>query len=746
MEVLCIGTADTKLEELLFLAARLRSSLAASASASAPEVQVSIVDVSTTKTVQTQDSGDIAIIARDTVLSCYPDANQQDLPDDRGEAIVLMSKALQSFLKNRYDGGTLVGAVGLGGSGGTALIAPALRSLPLGVPKLIVSTVASGNTAPYVGTSDLVLFPSVVDICGINSVSRVILSNAASAAAGMVHGILMASSESDETDTKLTVGITMFGVTTPCANAVKDRLNKEGYETLVFHATGVGGKAMEELVRSGFIQGVLDITTTEVADHIVGGIMACDETRFDAAIDKNIPLVLSVGALDMVNFGAHDTIPAAFSDRKIHVHNEQISLMRTTVEENKKCAQFIADKLNKSSSKVTVCLPQKGVSAIDAPGMPFYDPKATSALLDELNTLIVKTENRQVKLLPYHINDPEFSNALVDAFLSMDIKASSNITQENNMVLPTQDANKKESCAGERTLDSSIIWRPPVDYPDARPETLQKTKSILHKLKQQIGEGIPVIGAGAGTGISAKFEEAGGVDLIVLYNSGRFRMAGRGSLAGLLPFADANAIVLEMANEVLPVVKEVPVLAGVCATDPFRRMDYFLKQLEAIGFCGVQNFPTVGLFDGNFRQNLEETGMGYSMEVEMISRAHNMGFLTTPYAFNPKEGAAMAKAGAHIIVAHMGLTTAGSIGAKTAATLDDSVARVQAIADAALGVNPDIIVLCHGGPISGPREAEFVLKNTSRVHGFYGASSMERLPVEQAITNTMREYKLISLN
>lgn len=215
------------------------------------------MDVSTTKTVPTQDCKDIAVIARDTVLSCHPDSSQQDLPDDRGEAIALMSKALQSFLKNRYEAGTLVAAVGLGGSGGTALIAPALRSLPLGVPKLIVSTVASGNTAPYIGTSDLVLFPSVVDICGINSVSRVILSNAASAAAGMVSGILMASSESDETDPKLTVGITMFGVTTPCANAVKDRLNKEGYETLVFHATGVGGKAMEELVRGGFIQVIL---------------------------------------------------------------------------------------------------------------------------------------------------------------------------------------------------------------------------------------------------------------------------------------------------------------------------------------------------------------------------------------------------------------------------------------------------------------------------------------------------------
>lgn len=736
MEVLCIGTADTKFEELLFLAAQLRSALAASGSDS--KVQVSIVDVSTTEKTTANDFKDIIFIPRNTILSCHLGVDQHNLPDNRGEAIALMSKALQSFLKKRYDSGMLVGAVGLGGSGGTALIAPALRLLPLGVPKLIVSTVASGHTTPYVETSDLVLFPSVVDICGINSVSRVILSNAAAAFAGMVHGILSASNESDETSTKPTVGITMFGVTTPCVNAVKDRLNKEGYETLIFHATGVGGKAMEDLVRGGFIQGVLDVTTTEVADHIVGGIMACDETRFDAIIENKIPLVLSVGALDMVNFGARDTIPLAFADRNIHVHNEQVSLMRTTVEENKKFARFIADKINKSSSKVTVCLPQKGISAIDAPGMPFYDPEATSTLLDELNTLIQRTDIREVKLFPYHINDPEFANALVDAFLSMDVQASSSAQ-------PKQDLNIGKSCSGQKISDSSIIWRTPVDFPDAKPEILRRTRSILHKLKEQISDGTPVIGAGAGTGISAKFEEAGGVDLIVLYNSGRFRMAGRGSLAGLLPFGDANDIVLQMANEVLPVVKGVPVLAGVCATDPFRRMEYFLRQLETIGFCGVQNFPTVGLFDGNFRQNLEETGMGYSMEVEMISMAHRMGFLTTPYAFNPDEAAAMAKAGAHIVVAHMGLTTAGSIGAMTAATLDDSVLRVQAIADAAFGVNSDIIVLCHGGPISGPLEAEFILKNTKRVHGFYGASSMERLPVEQAITNTVREYKRISL-
>lgn len=274
---------------------------------------------------------------------------------------------------------------------------------------------------------------------------------------------------------------------------------------------------------------------------------------------------------------------------------------------------------------------------------------------------------------------------------------------------------------------------------------MKRTRAILQKLIKTIQNGTPIIGAGAGTGISAKFEEAGGVDLIVLYNSGRFRMAGRGSLAGLLPFADANAVVLDMANEVLPVVEEVPVLAGVCATDPFRRMDHFLKHLESIGFSGVQNFPTVGLFDGSFRQNLEETGMGYGLEVEMIRKAHRLGLLTTPYAFNPNEAISMAKAGADIIVAHMGLTTSGSIGAKTAVTLEDSVGRVQAIADAAVGINPNVIVLCHGGPISGPKDAEFVLQNTKGVNGFYGASSLERLPVEKAITSTVKEYKSISI-
>lgn len=268
-------------------------------------------------------------------------------------------------------------------------------------------------------------------------------------------------------------------------------------------------------------------------------------------------------------------------------------------------------------------------------------------------------------------------------------------------------------------------------------------QEVRARLQKNIDAGMPIIGGGAGTGISAKFEEVGGVDLIVIYNSGRFRMAGRGSLAGCMPYGDANAIVMEMANEVLPVVKNTPVLAGVCGTDPFRVMEHFLKQVKDAGFSGVQNFPTVGLCDGQFRRNLEETGMGYGPEVDMIRKAHELNLFTTPYVFNVDEAKAMAEAGADIIVAHLGLTTKGSIGASTAYTIEEAPAKVQELCDTAKKVNPDVICLCHGGPISMPEDAEYVLQNTEGVHGFYGASSMERLPTEIAITEQMKKFKAV---
>ena len=261
------------------------------------------------------------------------------------------------------------------------------------------------------------------------------------------------------------------------------------------------------------------------------------------------------------------------------------------------------------------------------------------------------------------------------------------------------------------------------------------------RLRRAAASGRLIVGAGAGTGLSAKCAEAGGADLIVIYNSGRYRMAGLGSLAGMLPYGDANAIVLDMAREVLPIVKDTPVLAGVCGTDPFRKMPVFLAELVRLGFAGVQNFPTVGLIDGTFRQGLEETGMGYDLEVAMIALARSLDLLTTAYSFTPEEARSMARAGADVVVAHMGLTTKGSIGARTALTLDDCVGRVQAIHDAATAANRETLVFCHGGPIAEPPDVSYVLERTHGVAGFFGASSIERLPTEVAITETVRRFK-----
>ncbi len=271
----------------------------------------------------------------------------------------------------------------------------------------------------------------------------------------------------------------------------------------------------------------------------------------------------------------------------------------------------------------------------------------------------------------------------------------------------------------------------------------ESRRSILSRFRQQVAAGQPIVGGGAGTGISAKCEEAGGIDLIVIYNSGRFRMAGRGSLSGMMPYGNANQIVKEMAFEVLTAVTHTPVLAGVCGTDPFMIRDCFLRELQSLGFAGIQNFPTVGLIDGTFRQGLEETGMGYELEVDLVNAAHDLDLLTTPYAFTPAESAAMTKAGADIVVAHMGLTTNGSIGARTAKSLDDSVRAVAAIADAAKTVRGDVFVLCHGGPIAMPSDAQYVLDRVPACDGFYGASSMERLPAEIAITQQTRDFKAL---
>lgn len=273
-----------------------------------------------------------------------------------------------------------------------------------------------------------------------------------------------------------------------------------------------------------------------------------------------------------------------------------------------------------------------------------------------------------------------------------------------------------------------------------------RREAILDRLRAQVAAGKPIIGGGAGVGLSAKCAEAGGIDLIIIYNSGRYRMAGRGSLAGMMPYGDANAIVVEMAREVLPVVRSTPVLAGVCGTDPFRLMSVFLRELQALGFAGVQNFPTVGLIDGTFRQGLEETSMGYALEVDMIRAAHELDLLTCPYVFDEQQARDMTRAGADILIPHMGLTTKGMIGAKSAIGLEEAARRVQAMQDAANQERDDVLVLCHGGPIAEPADAAYIFEHTKGIVGFFGASSIERLPTEPAITERVRAFKALKFS
>ena len=369
--VYAVATMDTKGHELAFVAECLR----------AAGVAVTIVDVG----VQSAPCV-VPDVDRATVAGFHPTAEGRIAalaPGDRSPAIAAMSQALVAFLKREHDSGRLSGVIGIGGSGGTALITPAMKALPIGLPKVMVSTVASGNTAPYVGSSDITLMYSVVDVAGLNSVSRRVLGNAAAAIAGMVRFPVPPE------EGKPTLGMTMFGVTTPCVTMVRESLEGQGFDCLVFHATGTGGQAMEKLVEAGLIKGVLDVTTTEVADEVVGGVLACGPARFDAILEAKIPYVLSLGALDMVNFGAIETVPERFRGRKLHVHNAQVTLMRTTPDENRRCARWIAAKLNRATAPFRVLIPEKGVSALDAPGQPFFDPEADAALFDELESAVV---------------------------------------------------------------------------------------------------------------------------------------------------------------------------------------------------------------------------------------------------------------------------------------------------------------------------------------------------------------------
>lgn len=394
--VYAIATMDTKGEEIAYVAEIAR----------AQGVEVVMCDVGTQLPPTVEPD-----VSREEIAAFHPDGAEAALGfDDRGEAVTAISRALTAFLQSELAAGKVAGLISIGGSGGTAVASFAMRAMPIGLPKVLVSTVASGNTKPYVECCDITMMYSVVDVAGLNRVSKTVLANAANAIAGMAaHPV---STEGQ----RPALGMTMFGVTTPCVTAVSKQLEEKGYECLIFHATGTGGQAMEKLVESDMIGGVLDITTTEVCDEVVGGVLTAGPNRMDVIVEKKVPYVVSLGALDMVNFGPRETVPEKFNDRLMHVHNEQVTLMRTTPEECREIARWIAGKLNRSTAPVLVLIPEKGVSMIDAEGQVFWDPEADKALFEEFESALEQTATRQIRRLPLHVNDPEFSEALVAAY------------------------------------------------------------------------------------------------------------------------------------------------------------------------------------------------------------------------------------------------------------------------------------------------------------------------------------------
>jgi uncharacterized protein (UPF0261 family) len=392
MTVLVVGTGDTKGSELAYVADVVR----------ARGLDVVVVDVGTTP-----HEFAAADVGPDEVAAHHPDGAGSVRSDDRGTAVAAMSAALRAYVASRSDVG---GIIGIGGSGGTALITPAMQALPVGTPKVMVSTVASGNVAPYVGAADIALMYSVTDVAGLNRISRVVLGNAANAVAGMAANPVAATAADLPA-----VGLTMFGVTTPLVTQLVERLTGR-YDPLVFHATGTGGRSMEKLVASGLITAVLDMTTTEIADLVVGGVFPAGPDRLDVVAATGVPYVGSCGALDMVNFGAKASVPSLFANRVLHVHNPEVTLMRTTAEENVAFGEFIAGKLNSCAGPVRFLLPEGGVSLIDAPGQPFWDPDADAALFATIEQLVEQTDDRRVERVPANINDPEFAAAVMTAF------------------------------------------------------------------------------------------------------------------------------------------------------------------------------------------------------------------------------------------------------------------------------------------------------------------------------------------
>ena len=395
MFVYAVATMDTKGDEICFVADKI----------SQTGIKVKIVDVGTANNPQRSPD-----IGKETIAACHAKGAQHVLDqNDRGMAVKVMGEALENFLLQELNENRIAGVIGIGGSGGTSLISRGMRALPIGLPKLLVSTVASGNTQPYIDCNDITMMYSVVDIAGLNNVSEVILNNAAHALSGMVNNY-----SRPETENKA-IGMTMFGVTTPCVDAVRKKLESREKNCLVFHATGTGGRAMESLVNSNYIDQVLDITTTEVADEIAGGVFPCGEHRFESIVHNRIPCVMSLGALDMVNFGGLETVPEKFKNRNLYVHNPEVTLMRTNVEECIAIAKWMASRINQSTAPFTLVIPEGGVSMLDAPGQPFFDIEADEALFNTLEEMVEQNNERKILRSSHNINDPEFAELLLDA-------------------------------------------------------------------------------------------------------------------------------------------------------------------------------------------------------------------------------------------------------------------------------------------------------------------------------------------
>ncbi len=395
MFIYTLATMDTKGDEICFVADKI----------SQTGIKVKIVDVGTANNPQRPPD-----IGKETIAACHAKGARHVLDqNDRGIAVKAMGEALENFLLQEHNENRIAGVIGIGGSGGTSLISRGMRALPIGLPKLLVSTVASGNTQPYIDCSDITMMYSVVDIAGLNNVSEVILNNAAQALSGMVINYSRPETE------KRAIGMTMFGVTTPCVDAVRKKLESQGKDCLVFHATGTGGRAMESLVNSSYIDQVLDITTTEVADEIVGGVFPCGEHRFNSVVQNRIPCVMSLGALDMVNFGGLETVPEKFKNRSLYVHNPEVTLMRTNVEECIAIAKWMAARINESKARFTLVIPEGGVSMLDAPGQPFFDTEADEALFNTLEETVEQNKERKILRSSHNINDPEFAEVLLDA-------------------------------------------------------------------------------------------------------------------------------------------------------------------------------------------------------------------------------------------------------------------------------------------------------------------------------------------